>query len=179
MYQGEDEPMEAVHLYGMREAAARSSVWPAMLSFFTLALLIFLGTTTTYTQPLTRLALRVPAVPLSTRTFSAPITIISSGAKTYPARVVYGTLSRRHRSIIAQTIPAGFVVTAQHGVQVATDAVVYVPGANAVGDGTATVAAHVVAAGVHVSAFAITTVIVPRCFYATCSPLQAANLHTQ
>lgn len=164
MYQVENEPMETIHLYVMREEAARSSIWAAMLSFFTLAFLIFPGTTTPYTRPETRLALRLPAVPSSTRTFSTPITIILTGVKTYPARVVYGTLSRRNGSIIAQTIPAGFVVMAQNGVQVATDAVVYVPGVHAVGNGAATVAAHVVAADVHVPAFAITAVIGPSLF---------------
>ena len=157
MYQVEDKP-ETIHLYVVREEPARPSLAPIVLSLFTLFLLIILGTVTPYRQPVTRTAIRVPAVPLFAKTFSALIQVIPTGSTTYPATEAHGVLSIRNGSIIGQTIPAGFVLSSS-GVQVATDAAVYVPGADATGDGMATVAAHVVVAGVNVPAFAINAVI--------------------
>lgn len=169
MYRVQDKP-ETIHLYVVREEPARPSIAPIVFSLFTLFLLIILGTIIPYRQPVTRTAIRVPAVPVFTRTFSAPIQVIPTGSTTYPAKEAQGVLSIRNGSVIGQTIPAGFVVTAQNGVQVATDAVVYVPGANAAGDGSATVAAHVAAAGVNLPAFAITEVIGTSLFIRNLQP---------
>lgn len=157
MYQVEDKP-ETIHLYVVRDEPARPSIAPIVLSLFTLSLLIILSTITPYRQPVTRTAIRVPAVPLFARTFSAPIQVIPTGSTTYPATEARGVLSIRNGSVIGQTLPAGFVLSSS-GVQVATDAAVYVPGADATSDGMATVAAHGVVAGVNVPAFAIHALI--------------------
>ena len=157
MYRVQDKP-ETIHVYVVRDEPARPSIAPIVFSLFTLFLLIILGTITPYRQPVTRTAMRVPAVPLFARTFSAPIQVIPTGSTTYPATEAHGVLSIRNGSVIGQTIPAGFVLNSG-GVQVATDAAVYVPGADATSDGTATVAAHGVVADVNVPAFAINAVV--------------------
>ena len=159
MHQVEDEPLETIHLYVVREGEKRPSLLLIILSVIALSILIAIGVLIPYQQPEQRASLRVPAVPLFVKTFRAPITVVPTGIKTYPATVAHGVLVFRNGSIIGQAIPAGFVVTASSGVQVATDAVVYVPGADAASDGMATTSAHVVEAGVNLPAFAIDAVI--------------------
>lgn len=174
MYQVEDKP-ETIHLYVVRDEPARPSLAPIVLSLFTLSLLIILGTIIPYRQPVTRTAIRVPAVPLFAKTFSAPIQVIPTGSTTYPATEAQGVLSIRNGSIIGQTLPAGFVLSSSSSVQVATDAAVYVPGADATGDGMATVAAHLIVAGVNVPAFAINAVIGTSLFIRNLSPFTGGH----
>jgi len=159
MYQVDDEPIETIHLYVVREGEKRPSLIPVIIAILALSILIAIGVLTPYKQPEQRASLRVPAVPLFVKAYSAAIQIVPTGVKTYPATVAHGTLTMRNGSIIGLTIPAGFVVVSSSGVQVATDVVVYVPGADAAGDGMVLVAAHVVTAGVNVPAFAINAVI--------------------
>jgi len=158
MYQVEDEPVETIHLYVVREGEKRPSLMPVILSVLALSILIAIGVLTPYQQPEQRASIRVPAVPLYEKSFSAPITVTPTGIKTYPATVAHGVLTFRNGSIIGQTIPAGFVVSSS-STQVATDAAVYVPEADAAGDGMATASAHMVEAGMDVPAFAINVVI--------------------
>lgn len=170
MYQVEDEPIITTHLYVVREGPARPSIAPIVLSLVTLSLLIALGVATPYTQPVTRLAIRVPAVLLFVRSFSASVSITPTGVKSYPATYAHGTLSIRNGSVIAQTIPAGFVISG-----VAIDSSVFVPGATTDGDGMATVAAHVVAAGVNLPALTINEVIGSSLFIRNPSPFTGAH----
>jgi hypothetical protein len=166
MYQVEDEPLETIHLYVVREEERRRpSLLPLVVSLLALSLLITLGIVTPYTQPEIQTAIRVPAVPSLTKTFSAAVTIVPTGVKSYPATVAHGTLSIRNSSVIAQTIPAGFVVDG-----VATDTAVYVPGATADGDGVASVPAHSLSAGVNLPALSVNVVIGTSLFIRNLAP---------
>jgi hypothetical protein len=143
MYQVEDEPIETTHLYVVREAAARPSFAPIVLSLFTLSLLIVLGIVTPYKQPVTRASLRVPAVPLGIKSFTTSVAVVPTGIRTYPASTAHGVLTIKNGSVIGQSIPAGFEVGSA-----ITDRAVYVPAGNADGYGYATVAAHALVSGV-------------------------------
>jgi hypothetical protein len=153
MYQVEDKP-ETIHLYVVREGPARPPIAPIILSLLGLSLLIVLGIAIPYKQPVTRLAIGVPAVPLYVRSFSASVVIIPTGVKTYPATTAHGRLLIRNGSVIGQKIPASFVVSGA-----VTDAAVYVPGATVDGDGIATVSAHLLTSGINMSANAVNVVI--------------------
>src|SRR5712692_3713497 len=118
MYQVDDEPVETIHLYVVREGDNRPSVAPialVIIAVVTLSLLIAIGVLTPYTQPEQRAFIRVPAVPSFTRTYSAAMTIVPTGIKTYPATVAHGVLTISNGSIIAQTPPAGFMVMRTSG----------------------------------------------------------------
>ena len=142
MHQVDDEPIETTHLYVVREGPAHPSFAPIVLSLFTLSLLIVLGVVTPYTQPVTRLALRIPAVPLAVRSFSASVAIIPTGVRTYPATSAHGILTITNGSVIAQVIPDGFTIQG-----VATDRAVFVPAGSADGYGKAIVPAHALMSG--------------------------------
>jgi hypothetical protein len=141
MYQVDDKP-ETIHLYVVREEAARPSVAPIILSLLVLSLLLTLSIAIPYTQPVTRLALRVPAVPLTIKRFTASVAIVPTGVRTYPATTAHGVLTITNGSIIAQIIPAGFTIQG-----VATDRAVYVPAGNADGYGKAIIPAHALMSG--------------------------------
>ena len=142
MYQVEDEPVETTHLYIVREEAARPSLTPIILSLLGLSLLIVLCVVTPDKQPVTQLALRLPAVPLAVHRFSASVAIIPTGVRTYPATTAHGFLTITNGSVIAQVIPAGFTVQG-----VATDRAVYVPAGSADGYGKTIVPAHALVSG--------------------------------
>ena len=137
-----DEKPETIHLYVVREEAARPSILPVVLSLFSLALLIVLGIAIPCKQPEQRASIRVPAVLLPLTTFSASEAIIPTGIKTYPATTAHGTLTITNGSVISQDIPAGFMIDG-----VVTDRAVLVPPGSANGYGYATVVAHTLASG--------------------------------
>lgn len=151
-----DEKPETIHLYVVREEAPKPSILPIVLSALSLIVLLAFCVLTPYQQPVMRTTLRVPAVPLSLKTFTADITIIPTGIKTYPATTAHGVLTITNGSIIGQNIPAGFTI---QGVQ--TDTAVYVPPGNANGYGWAEVQAHALVSGRNgnYAAFAINSVI--------------------
>jgi len=95
-----------------------------------------------YRQPEVRAVIRVPAVLLLPRIFSAKVAVIPTGIRTYPATVAHGVLTITNGSIIGQYIPAGFTIG-----NVATDKAVYVPGGSANSYGWAQVPAHALNAG--------------------------------
>ncbi len=175
MYQVEDEPVETVHLYVIREGDKRPSLLPVIISVLALSFLIAIRVLTPYTQPEQRASIRVPAVPLFTKTFSTAIKVVPTGVKNYPATVAHGMLSISNGSVISQTLPAGFTVMATGGTQVATDAAVFVPAANADGFGMATVAAHIVVAGVNLPTLAINQVIGTSLFIRNLSPFTGGS----
>jgi hypothetical protein len=142
MYQVEDEPIETIHLYVVREGDKRPSWLPVIISLIALSILVAIGITVPYTQPVTRSSIRVPAVPLGMRSFTASVAIVPTGVKIYPATTAHGLLTITNGSIIAQVIPAGFIVQ-----NVATDIAVYVPAGSANGYGRATVPAHALMSG--------------------------------
>src|SRR5437868_3833917 len=121
MYQVEDEPIETIHLYVIREGDKRPSLVAVIISVLALSILIAIGVLTPYTQPEQRASIRVPAVPLFTKTFSIAIMVVPTGIKSYPATFAHGVLIISNGSVISQTLPAGFIVAATNGRQVATD----------------------------------------------------------
>ena len=141
MYQVDDKP-ETIHLYVVREGPARPSFAPIVLSLFTLALLIILGIVAPYTQPVTRVSLRVPAVPLFVRSFSVSVAIVPTGIRSYPATTAHGILTIKNGSVIGQSIPKDFAVGGA-----VTESAVYVPPGSADGYGYATVLAHALMSG--------------------------------
>ncbi len=142
MYQVEDEPMETIHLYVVREGDKRPSVFPVIISIFALSLLVALGVLLPYTQPEIRKAIRIPAVLLPLKTFRAAEPVIPTGIKTYPAATAHGTLTITNGSVIAQVLPKGLLFTGADGVEVITETGVFVPAGSAAGYGVALVSAH-------------------------------------
>jgi hypothetical protein len=137
-----DEKPETIHLYVVREEAPKPSFAPIVLSVLALLLVAVVSVAFPYQQPVTRAVIRVPAVLLPIRTFTATVAVIPTGVKVYPATTAHGVLTITNGSIIGQSIPAGFSVQG-----VVTDYAVYVPGGNANGYGYATVSAHALISG--------------------------------
>lgn len=151
-----DDQPETIHLYVVREADIRPPIFPIILSVLALSVLVAFCALTPYQQPVTRAVIRVPAVPLAVKAFTAQAPIIPTGIKTYPATTAHGILTITNGSIIGQSIPAGFTIQG-----VATDQAVYVPAGNATGYGWAQVSAHALMAGKNgnLSAYIINSVI--------------------
>src|SRR5437762_4188022 len=103
-----DEQLETLHIYVVREEATKPQFFPIFLSVLALASLVALSFAVPYQQPVTRLTIRVPAVPLAMRTFTAQVAITPTGVKTYPATTAHGILTITNGSVIAQVIPTGF-----------------------------------------------------------------------
>ena len=137
-----DDQPETIHLYVVREKAARPPLLPIFLSVIALSALVAFCALTPYQQPVTRLTIRVPAVLLPLKTFTAIAAIIPTGTKVYPATTAHGVLTITNGSVIAQVIPTGFTVQ-----NVATDMAVFVPAGSANSDGYATVTEHALTSG--------------------------------
>src|SRR6266702_3083389 len=139
MFEVEDEPTETLHIYVIREAEAapQPSLIPAFLLVGTLCLVIAMSVLIPYQPPVMRAVIRVPAVLLPARTFTAVAQVSPTGVKTYPATTARGVLTITNGSIIAQILPAGFTTVSQ----------AYVPAGSANGYGLATVAAHALLPG--------------------------------
>jgi hypothetical protein len=137
-----DEKPETIHLYVVREKEPTPSVFPIVLSALSLAVLFTFCALVPYQQPVTRAVIRIPAVLLPLKTFSASTAIIPTGVKVYPATTAHGVLTITNGSVIAQTIPQGFRLG-----NVETDTAVFVPAGSANGYGYATVAAHALTSG--------------------------------
>jgi hypothetical protein len=137
-----DEKPETIHVYVVREKEATPSLLPVILSVLALLLVVTISVVFPSEQPVMRAVIRVPAVLLPLRTFTARVAIIPKGIKVYPATTAHGVLTITNGSIIGQSIPAGFAVQG-----VVTDYAVYVPGGNANGYGWATVPTHALLSG--------------------------------
>ena len=148
MYEMQDEPLETIHLYVVREGQARPSLLPIFISLLALSLLIAIGILVPYQQPETRALLRVPAVLLPLRTFSTSVTVMPTGVRTFLATRASGVLTITNGSILAQHLPAGMLLTASTGVEVVTTASVDVPAGNGTTYGIASVSAQTVSPGV-------------------------------
>ena len=141
MFDVDDEPVETLHIYVVREEV-KPPLLPIVLSVVALSLLIAIGVLSPAQQPVTRAVIRVPAVLLPLRTFTAQVPILPTGIKSFPPTTAHGILTITNGSIIGQSIPAGFTIS-----NVATDSAVYVPAGNANGYGYATVSAHSLLSG--------------------------------
>ena len=170
MFDVDDEPVETLHIYVIREAAPKPSLLPIVLSVVALSLLVAVCAISPYQQPVTRAVIRVPAVLLPLRTFTATVAIISTGVKVYPATTAHGWLTFSNGSIIGQSIPTGFTVAATNGVPVMTDAAVYVPAATANGFGKVTVSARLGRNSVNLPAYSVNFVIGSSLFVRNLSP---------
>src|SRR5712692_6294950 len=126
----DEEPIETIHLYVVREEEPKPSLLPIILSVVALSLLVALGVLLPYQQPEIRKTIRVPAVLLPLKTFSTSVTITPTGEKTYPATTAHGTLTIYNGSILAQELPRGMILTGTDGVEVITDAAVLIPAGN-------------------------------------------------
>jgi hypothetical protein len=147
MFEVDDEPTETLHIYVIREAAPKPSLLPMFLSVFALAFFVAFCVLVPYQQPVTRAVIRVPAVLLPSRTFTAHTPVIPTGVHTYPATTAHGTLTITNGSVISQTLPAGLIFISSSGISVVTDTAVFVPAGSANGYGFATVAAHALISG--------------------------------
>ena len=76
-----DEKPETIHLYVVREKEPTLSVLPIVLSALSLIVLLVFCVLIPYQQPVTRAVIRVPAVLLPIRTFTATTAIIPTGVK--------------------------------------------------------------------------------------------------
>jgi len=146
MYHGDDEPTEVLHIYVVREVVT-PPLLPIVLSVLALSVFLTFGALSPNQQPVARAIIRVPAVPLTFRTFSAHTPIIPTGVKTYPATTAHGTLTITNGSVISQTLPAGFIFMSSSGLSVITDTAVFVPAGSANGYGVAYVSAHALIRG--------------------------------
>jgi len=146
MFQVDEKP-ETIHLYVVREEEPRPSVLPMVASFLLLLCVIAVGMLFPYHQPLEHKTLRVPAIFLPLKSFTASAPIIPTGIKTYPPMSAHGTLTLTNGSVISQEMPSGLIFTGKDGVEVVTDNTVFVPAGSAAGFGIAQVAAHAVISG--------------------------------
>jgi Baseplate J-like protein len=147
MHQVDDAPMETLHIYFEREQPSRPSLLPIVLSVFALSLIIAIGVLSPYQQPEQRASIRVPAVLLPIRTFTAVAPIIPTGVRTYPATTAHGRLTITNGSVISQTLPAGLTFISSSGISVMTDTAMFVPAGSANGYGVAYVSAHALVSG--------------------------------
>jgi hypothetical protein len=140
----EIEEVETIHLYVVREdeLPQQPSLLPIALSTLCLVAVVIIGVFTSYQQPVIRTTIRVPAILLPLKTFTAGVAITPIGIKTYPATTAHGVLTNTNGSVISQTIPQGFRLDG-----VITDTAVFVPAGSANGYGYATVAAHALISG--------------------------------
>jgi hypothetical protein len=154
MYHGDDEPTEVLHIYVVREVVT-PSLLPIVLSVLALSVFVTFGALSPNQQPVTRAVIRVPAVPLTAKTFTAEVPVIPTGVKVYPATTARGVLTITNGSVISQTLPAGFKLVTNSGTEVATDSSVFVPSGSADGYGYATTAAHMSISGVNLPTLAV------------------------
>src|SRR5260370_46904 len=141
MHQVDDAPMETLHIYLEREQPPRPSLLPIFLSVVALSLLVAFGVLSPTQQPVMRAVIRVPAVPLAVKTFTAQTPVIPTGVKTYPATTAHGVLTITNGSAISQTSLAGLTEISDTEIKVMADTAVFVPAGSANGYGYASVAA--------------------------------------
>ena len=147
MYQVEDEPIETLHVYVVKDEEPHPSWFPVLLCLLALSCLSAFCALVPYQQPELRKTLRLPAVPLPPVTLSVTEPVIATGIKTYPATVAHGILTLTNGSVIAQELPAGLLYAGNDGVEVKTDIAVYIPAGSALGYGVAYVSAHPLVGG--------------------------------
>jgi hypothetical protein len=167
-----DEKPETIHLYVVREKATRPPLLPIFLSVIALSALVAFCALTPYQQPVTRLTIRVPAVLLPLKTFTAKVAIIPTGIKIFPATTAHGIITVTNGSVISQTIPQGFRLN-----NVVTDTAVFVPAGSANGYGFAMVAAHALISGKsgNIPAYAINQVVGSSIYIRNLTPFHGGH----
>src|SRR5260370_16186311 len=133
MHQVDDAPMETLHIYFEREQPPRPSLLPIFLSVCALLTLVAVSVFSPPQQPVMRAVIRVPAVLLPPRTFTAQTPVIPTGVHTYPATTAQGTLTITNGSVISPTLPTGLTFMNNIGLSVQTDTPVFVRSGSANG----------------------------------------------
>src|SRR5258707_13705578 len=111
----DEEPLETIHLYVVREEAARPSLVPVILAVLTLSVLLVLCTLSPASQPEERRAIRIPAVFLLVKSFTTSVPIIPTGIQTYPATNAQGVLTLTNGSVVSQDLRQGPIFTSSGG----------------------------------------------------------------
>lgn len=131
----EDE-IETVYLYAYTEDPEQSPLWNRVLlnrdqvtalcmGVLALALIVrlcFIPNTPAYTIK----TITVP-VQFSMQKLQASVALIPTGTKTSPATYAHGILTIYNGSFLTEQIPAGFLVSTQSGIEIATDQAVIIP----------------------------------------------------
>jgi hypothetical protein len=152
--------METIHLYVVREEEPRpSSLLPLVWALLSLVGIVALTIYSGEHPALAHQTLRVPALLLPLRTFTASVTVLPTGVKTYPATHATGTLTITNGSIVSEALPKGMIFLGADGVEVSTDTAVVVPAGSAAGYGMATVSAHVVTSGINIAPLDVNQVL--------------------
>jgi hypothetical protein len=156
----DEEEIETIHLYVVREEEARPSVLPIILSVLALSFLVALCALSPYQQPEERLAIRLPAVFLPVKSFTSSVHIIPTGIKAYSATNAHGVLTIYNGSILSQQLPQGMILTSTNGIEIVTDESIFISAGNPPYYSIATVSAHAAAAGQqeNIAAFSINQV---------------------
>ncbi len=148
MYHVEDSPttepeaVETIHVYVVREGPKRPSLAPVIISIILFIGLFTVGILIPYQQPEQHALISVPAILLPLKSFKAPVSVIPTGRKTYPATTAQGTLTITNGSIISEELPKGMMFIGKDGAEVITDTSVFVPAGSAARYGVAYVSAH-------------------------------------
>lgn len=132
-----------------------SNLWPyiqSVLLLFCLSLFIIVPSM----QDISPYERTVPLY-IVPKMFSTTVAIVPTGADIVPATFAHGWITVYNGSILAQRLPAGFIVESASGVEITLDDEVMVPAGNPPNYGIATVQAHAVVAGQagNIPAFAI------------------------
>jgi hypothetical protein len=143
----DEEPLETIHLYVVREEEPRPSMLPIVFSLLALSALAVLLALFPSQQQEERLTLRLPAAFLPLKVFTASVPIIPTGIKTYPATQAHGILTLTNGSVVSQTFPKGLIFATFNGIEVITDEAVFIPAGSANGYGVAYVSAHALIGG--------------------------------
>src|SRR5947209_20626763 len=121
-----DEQIETIHVYMVKEEEKRPyTVFPLVCAFLCLFGIVILTMYSAEHPYYEHERLTVPAHFLPLKVFKAEVPIIPTGVKTYPATFSSGILTLSNGSVISQTLPANFIISANNGLQVATDSAVY------------------------------------------------------
>lgn len=148
MYDVQDEPVERLYLYVVRDDERPSMVFlPFILSILSLLLVIAVGVLYPYHPLLVRQTITVPAIFLPPQTFSTTEQVIPTGIRIVSATHATGMLTLTNGSILAQHLPAGMIFTTSNNIEVITTESVDVPASNGVRFGVASVSAQAVSSG--------------------------------
>lgn len=145
--QVEEEPIETIHLYIVKQEEKRPPVLlPLMGAFLCVALIVGVTIYSALYPSYVHQTLRIPAQFLPLQAFSTTEPIIPTGIKNYPATTAHGTLTLTNGSVVTEQLPQGMIFSGQ-GIEVMTDEAVFVPAGNAVSYGIAMISAHALTSG--------------------------------
>jgi hypothetical protein len=148
MHQVDEQPLETIHLYVVREEDIQfPSMLPVIVSVLCFLTLVGICLFSANDPVLEHKTIRIPAVFLPLQQFTAEQAIIPTGSKTYPATPAQGILTIYNGSILAERLPRGMIFVTGTGIEVMTDASVYIPAGNPPYYAFAHVSVHAVVSG--------------------------------